>query len=379
MNRRRLLLAAIVILAVLVVALAVVLLSRREREPRVSAPTPAVGGWYEVLFTAPQRTGTPPSGSAGRLDERLIGLIDGAQRSVDIAVYDFGLESVAEALVRAKERGVAVRVVTDTDNLDAAAIKRLQSAGIPVVGDQRRGLMHHKFAVIDGETVLTGAWNFAERDSFRHNNNTAIFRSPELARNFSNEFEKMFAARRFGPTKPADLPFPLVERDGTRVRTYFASEQKVPPQILARIREARSSVAYMAFTFTLDDIAQALEEKARAGVGVWGVFETTGSETQFSEFGKLRGLRNPTDRPPFPGCVAGPAAVQDANPFLMHHKVFVIDEETVIFGSFNFTANAAEDNDEALLIVDDARMARAFLDEFCRVYNAGAEKAKGPR
>ena len=377
---RRLLLIASVALALLVVALAVVVLSRRVEEPRIGAPpTPAVGGWYEVLFTAPQRTGTPPSGSAGRLDERLVGLIDGARRSVEIAAYDFGLESVAEALVSAKARGVAVRVVTDTDNLDSAAIKRIQAAGIPLVGDQRSGLMHHKFAVIDGETVLTGAWNFAERDSFRHNNNATIFRSPELARNFTNEFEKMFSGRRFGPTKPADVPHPLVERDDTRVRTFFASEQEVPPQILMRVREARSSIAFMAFSFTLDEIGTALDEQARAGVGVWGVFETTGSETRFSEFGRLRGVRNRTAGPPFPGCVEGPAAVQDANPFLMHHKVFVIDEVTVIFGSFNFTANAAEDNDEALLIVDDARMARAFLDEFCRVYNAGAEKARSSR
>ena len=48
----------------------------------------------------------------------------------------------------------------------------------------------------------------------------------------------------------------------------------------------------------------------------------------------------------------------------------------MLFGSFNYTANAADDNDEALLIVDDPAMARLFLEEFCRVYKAGAEKSK---
>ncbi len=53
----------------------------------------------------------------------------------------------------------------------------------------------------------------------------------------------------------------------------------------------------------------------------------------------------------------------------MHHKVFVIDARTVIFGSFNFTSSADEANDENLLIVDDANLVRAFNAEFAQVYD----------
>jgi len=380
MSRRTLFTVAVVVAALVVVG-AVVLALRRGREEQVSVPTatPVAGSWYEIYFTTPQRTGTPPSGSPGRLDEKLVALIDGAQRSVEIAVYDFGLENVADALIRAKRRGVAVRIVTDTDNLENPPLKRVRAEGIPVVDDQRRAIMHHKFAVIDGETVMTGAWNFAERDTYRHNNNSVVFRSPELARDLTNEFEKMFAARRFGPTKPQDVPNPLVERDGTRVQVFFASEQEVPPEIIERVRAARSSIAHMAFTFTLDQLGVALADRALAGVGVWGVVETTGSQTQFSEYGHLKNVKNATAGPPFPGCAQGPSVVQDGNPFLMHHKVFVIDERTVIFGSFNFTQAAAQDNDETLLIVEDPTMARAFLAEFCRVYNVAVGKTKSGR
>jgi phosphatidylserine/phosphatidylglycerophosphate/cardiolipin synthase-like enzyme len=148
------------------------------------------------------------------------------------------------------------------------------------------------------------------------------------------------------------------------------------PVIVQRLKAARSSIAFMVFSFTLDGVAAALEDRAANGVGVWGVFETTGSETRFSEYGRLKSLKPTTAGPPFLGCVSGPAIVQDNNPFLMHHKVFVIDERTVLFGSFNYTANAADDNDEALLIVDDPAMAQRFLEEFCRVYNAGVEKSR---
>ena len=51
----------------------------------------------------------------------------------------------------------------------------------------------------------------------------------------------------------------------------------------------------------------------------------------------------------------------------MHHKVIIIDGHTVIFGSFNFSNNADKDNDENLLIVDDAGFARPFVEEFDRV------------
>ena len=59
----------------------------------------------------------------------------------------------------------------------------------------------------------------------------------------------------------------------------------------------------------------------------------------------------------------------------MHHKVIVIDGRTVILGSFNFFRNAAEDNDENLLIIDDPAVAARFLDEFCRVANTAIERA----
>ena len=87
---------------------------------------------------------------------------------------------------------------------------------------------------------------------------------------------------------------------------------------------------------------------------VRGVFETTGSETKYSEYGRMK---------------AGKLDVwQDGNPYLMHHKVFIIDGQTVIFGSFNFSQNAETSNDENLLIIDDPALAAQFTAEFARVY-----------
>jgi phosphatidylserine/phosphatidylglycerophosphate/cardiolipin synthase-like enzyme len=53
----------------------------------------------------------------------------------------------------------------------------------------------------------------------------------------------------------------------------------------------------------------------------------------------------------------------------MHHKVYIIDDRTVIAGSYNFTASAEEDNDENLLIIDDPALAAAYTEEFNRVFD----------
>lgn len=52
----------------------------------------------------------------------------------------------------------------------------------------------------------------------------------------------------------------------------------------------------------------------------------------------------------------------------MHHKVFILDRETVIFGSFNFTNSANDENDENIVIVKDPALAAQFAAEFAAVW-----------
>ena len=57
----------------------------------------------------------------------------------------------------------------------------------------------------------------------------------------------------------------------------------------------------------------------------------------------------------------------DGNPLNMHHKVIIIDESVVIFGSYNFSRSAEERNDENTLIIHNPELAAQFLAEFERV------------
>jgi phosphatidylserine/phosphatidylglycerophosphate/cardiolipin synthase-like enzyme len=346
--------------------------ARQPPTPVPGAPTAVLGSgatvataWYEVYFTRPLYPDRAETHRGG-IDQHLVELIDSSKQTIDAADYDFDLENVATALASAQRRGVRVRFVTDTDTWtnDDAAVRRawslLKAADIPVVDDQRGPIMHDKFMVVDGEWVWTGSWNWTVGDTYRLNNNAIKIHSRELARNYTVEFEKMFAQRKFGPNKPAGGGTARLTIEGVPVESYFSAEDGVAAHVAERIKGAQRSIQFLAFSFTHDGIGAAVLERAKAGVSVRGVFETTGSQTQFSEFGPMKR--------------AGLEVYTDGNPYVMHHKVFVIDGRTVMFGSFNFSAGADGDNDENLLIVDDPKLAEAFLAEVERV----VETAKHP-
>jgi len=362
MGRRALLIGALA--AVVLVAIGVFAFTRLQKGGLPTLGGPAAGSagssdWYTIYFTDPKYPDRPDTRHGG-IDEAFVAFLDGAQRSLDVAIYDFDLDNAADALVRAKNRGVQVRMVMDSDTLNNTkdqaiqrAVGKVKAAGIPIVGDNRQPIMHNKFVVRDGDTVWTGSWNFTTGDTYRLNNNAVIFRSRELADNYAAEFRKMFEAKQFGPSKAKGVPHPVITIDGAQIQNYFAAEDGVARHVADQIRQAQHSIRFMAFSFTHDGIAQAVLDRAKAGVEVVGVFERTGSETRFSEYGKLK--------------QAGLEVYQDGNPYVMHHKVFILDDDTVIFGSFNFSDNADKDNDENLLIVKDAGFARPFIEEFDKV------------
>jgi phosphatidylserine/phosphatidylglycerophosphate/cardiolipin synthase-like enzyme len=120
-------------------------------------PTAAPADWYTVYFTDPANPAVEYY--SGGPDEALAQAIDRARLCVDVAVYDLDLFSISSALINAHRRGVIVRVVTESDNMDSLETKipALKEAGIAVIGDRREGLMHQKFTVIDHMEVWSGS------------------------------------------------------------------------------------------------------------------------------------------------------------------------------------------------------------------------------
>jgi phosphatidylserine/phosphatidylglycerophosphate/cardiolipin synthase-like enzyme len=327
----------------------------------VGSPVSVASDVWQVAFTSPlSPPDNDPSKHRGSLDDKLVALIGRAARTVDVADYDFDLANVAQAMASAAKRGVRVRMVTDSDTLDntrdaevQAAFATLSAARIPIVPDNRQPIMHNKFTVVDGEWVEMGSWNYTDGDTYHLNNNLAIFHSKELADNYTTEFEKMFVQQKFGPTKPKGVPHPSLQVGGMRMENYFAAEDGVAERVIQKINQAQHTIHFLAFSFTHDGMGRAMLDRHTAGAEVQGIFETTGSNTPFSEYGKMKR--------------AGLDVYQDGNPYVMHHKVILLDDHVTIFGSFNFSDNADRDNDENLLIVDSPEFTAQFEQEYQRV------------
>ncbi|MEZ4671846.1 MAG: phospholipase D-like domain-containing protein [Anaerolineae bacterium] len=312
-------------------------------------------GFWQVYFTAP--TGSRDSKTyVGGIDGQLADAINATTRTLDIAAFEFNNVVLTQAILDAHARGVTVRmVVDDVHGIQdkETTIGQFVAAGIPVVDDGRPALMHNKFMILDGLSVWTGAWNYTINGTYRNNNNALALRSRSAVQAYQAEFNKMFELHVFGTAKtPTAKPLANFTQDSVPIQILFAPEDRIVSALAVTLSSAQKSIQFLAFSFTLDDVAGVMQQKANQGVIVQGIFETTGSETRSSE---LRPL-----------LCSGLEMKQDGNPFVLHHKVMIIDGKTVITGSFNFSAGARDENDENVVIITDPDLALQYQEEFAR-------------
>lgn len=311
---------------------------------------PSVVAW-DVYFSEVDAGDSLPS-----LENRLVARLATAVSRVDAALYHLNSTPIADALIKVHRRGVQVRVVTETDNIDEDAIAQLQEVGIPVADDgDSDSYMHHKFIVIDEQYVWTGSYNTTYNGAYRNQNNVIFIDSVPLAYNFTQEFRELFRQMRAEKSAGASVVHPKVTlSDGTQIFTYFSPDNDILSSLLREIGSAKKSIHFMAFSFTQDALGRAMRDRFESGIDVRGVFEKRQVDDRYSEYNAMK--------------QAGLRVALDKNRGAMHHKVIVIDEETVITGSYNFSKNAEERNSENLLIIKgNPDIAQAYLAEFNRI------------
>lgn len=325
---------------------------QRENPPTPVEEVAMDDAWYSIYFSDP----SSPSAESlrGGPDANLVDALDSARYSIDIAVYRLDLWSIRDALKRAHRRGISVRVITESNHEGEPEIESLRAAGIPVQSDQREHLMHHKFVVIDRLEVWTGSMNFTMNGAYRNDNNLVRIRSRRVAENYTREFDEMFLEDRYGALSLADTPYPAVRIDGVDVEVYFSPDDHAADHVIRVIKSAEESIDFLAYTLTHDAIAEALLARSGKGVNVRGVLEAGQVSAAGGDYSRL--------------VEAGLDIRLDTSPGRMHHKVIIIDGETVVTGSFNFTRNAEQDNDENVLILHDVDLTQQFLIEFERIY-----------
>jgi phosphatidylserine/phosphatidylglycerophosphate/cardiolipin synthase-like enzyme len=171
----------------------------------------------EVLF-APHRRSDPEHGLAW-LERQL----STARRSLDLSLFVFSGQNLADAMRQPHARGVSIRLLTDpgfanrsfSESLDLLGLsmadhhcrieadnrpwsKPLEGVGTPQLASGDK--LHHKFAVIDGQRVISGSFNWSP--SAAHQNDETLLRidSPLLARHFEAEMNRMWRGAELGIT-----------------------------------------------------------------------------------------------------------------------------------------------------------------------------------
>lgn len=310
-------------------------------------------------------------------------VLDLTQRTALLALYELKLPEAADAIIRAHRRGVAVRVVFDEGHARenpgpeagrSAELQRVIDAGVEVRtlrGGGDYGIMHHKTAVLDGELLVTGSFNWTLAAEDRHYENLALRGEPAVVALFDQGFRWMWEAARplkgpggadasgMGPP-PEDSARPVRFNGGAYPRAAFSPRGGIEGMLLDAIGRARRRVDVAMFSFYSEPLARALIEAKARGVKV-SVVADAGQARRSPAIRLLRdagvGLRLSAGR------VAGFS--------VMHHKYIVLDGRLAVNGSYNFSRNAEMNNHENVLFSTDAGEAGALLAEQEHVFARG--------
>jgi phosphatidylserine/phosphatidylglycerophosphate/cardiolipin synthase-like enzyme len=122
---------------------------------------------------------------------RIVRAVEELRKSADLAVFTITDDRIARAILEAHRRGVKLRVLTDNDKAAdlGSDVERFAHAGIEVRIDRTMAHMHHKFAILDGTTLLNGSYNWTRGAADENHENVVIHRAPRLVEAFAREFE----------------------------------------------------------------------------------------------------------------------------------------------------------------------------------------------
>lgn len=291
-----------------------------------------------------------------------------AKKSVHVAQYNIRDKAYVDKLVELKKRGVDVKIVIDEKNslkpwntLDDDMI----AAGLWVYkkphSGSNYGIMHHKFTIIDSKVVLTGSFNWNSTARLSNNENMLIIDDARLARDYEYEFEEMIGTRSTSKGSPSKLT------SSDRFQVFFSPEDRPDYEIEKLIDRAKSSVHVAMFTFRDSRLAKALVRAVNRGVTVELLTEA-----------KQASRTNQDERVSRAGAKVVVGANTSSPNSAMHHKYAIIDEAIVVTGACNWTYTAFHYSEEDVLVVRDAALAKAYLNDFADLmkrYDGGYTEA----
>ncbi len=291
---------------------------------------------------------------------------------IHASVFDINDSRIADALIDAHQAGVEVKLLTAGYHMEPwrdweTEYPKLQEAGIEVLGvvrdEEQAASMHTKFAVFDGEVVTTGSYNWEVVSADDNAEDMVVLRSPALAA----VYERMFAAVAAEPYEawPTGAEAPI--------EVFYSQEHEIAEAICAALDAATDSIDVAMFTLrsmaytdawgNSRDVLNSLVDAVDRGVDVRVVLESNVSD-EGEYYGTVTDDDGTDEWLEGEGVEVIEIDIDDAsNPYAsMHHKYAVIDGETVLVGSANWSP-MTQVSDDDMVIIRDSTLADRFLGE----------------
>ena len=116
------------------------------------------------------------------------------RRKADVCIFTITDDRIKDAIMDAHQRGILVRIISDNDKANdlGSDIYQLERAGVPVRCDRTDYHMHHKYAIFDGKSLLTGSYNWTRSAARNNEENFIVTAEDSLVQRFENSFADLW-------------------------------------------------------------------------------------------------------------------------------------------------------------------------------------------
>ena len=273
---------------------------------------------------------------------RIGALIDAARVSIHVEIYEFGQRPLADALIAAESRRVAVTVIDDPSEVSSVATAALlRTAGVDVIDYPVRKQMidHVKLLVVDARVAVVGGINWGVNSPANHDYDAEIV-GPAV-----HNLDRVFM--RDLVTCGRDRAVPDAEADRSIDVAATLPGAEIRPLALGLIDGARQTVDLELFVLTDTGVVHALEAAALRGVAVRVLLDPS----------------QPSSDPSYAALRSAGIQVRwyHSHGELLHAKAMVADATSVLFGSANWSGGGFARNHELDIELISAPMVAAEM------------------
>ena len=316
--------------------------------------------------------------------------IDNAKKSIEIAMYSFNLEILRDKLYEADKKGIEITLVLDIDKSKQhdivfadlpKNIERINPGKSPTKSNPN---MHHKFVIIDRgmpeQKLITGSLNWTELQESFDPSFLFVTTDSEIIQAYGFEFgllkQNISGTKKLRNKNYKPWLKNIIYND-CFLDVWFSpgfQSNSINQRIIDLIESAQENIEIIIWQATDKDISQAIVEKAKQGIDIKIITEDFNFWERNSIFPYLMREKNEQN-------LENLEILNDAwrtidlknkipeefgevfNSFI-HHHTLIIDGQTVVFGTNNWSNQAAFKNDEDIIITDNKNIVNAFQETF---------------